>query len=64
MMRAMTCRIAIWLVVMIAAHAHEKVPTTVSGSVAATLSFVEGDLLGAAEAMPESKYGYVPNDGA
>jgi hypothetical protein len=63
MIRAMTYRNAIWLVAMLAAHAQEKAPTTVSGSVAATLRFVEGDLLGAAEAMPESKYDYVPKDG-
>jgi len=64
MIRAMSYRNAVWLLIMVAACAQERVPTTVSGSVAATLTFVEGDLLGAAEAMPESKYDYIPNDGA
>src|SRR4030088_2146912 len=44
--------------------AEEKIPTTVSGSVAATMQFAEGDLLGAAEAMPEDKYTYIPKDGS
>jgi uncharacterized damage-inducible protein DinB len=64
MMQAMPYRNAIWLVLMLTAPAQEKVATTVSGSVAETLRFVEGDLLGAAEAMPESKYDYIPKDGA
>src|SRR5882724_9425940 len=51
------------LVAILAVNAQQKVPTTASGSVAATLQFAEGDLVGAAEAMPESKYAYVPKDG-
>jgi uncharacterized damage-inducible protein DinB len=39
------------------------VPTTVADSVAETLKFVEGNFLGVAEAMPETKYGYVPTSG-
>ena len=36
------------------------VPTTIADSVADTLKFVEGNLLGVAEAMPEDKYAYIP----
>lgn len=39
------------------------VPTTVADSVAETLKFAEGNFLGAAEAMPENKYDYVPTAG-
>jgi hypothetical protein len=60
----MPVRNAIWLAMAVATYAQEKVPTTVSGSVGATLRYVEGDLLGAAEAMPESQYDFIPKDGA
>lgn len=39
------------------------VPTTIANSVAESLKFVEGSLLGVAEAMPEDKYGYIPTAG-
>jgi len=39
------------------------VPATIADSVAETLKFVEGNFLGAAEAMPENKYDYVPTAG-
>ena len=39
------------------------VPATVADSVAETLKFAEGNFLGAAEAMPENKYDYVPTAG-
>jgi hypothetical protein len=59
----MPLRVTICLALTLLAHAQQKAPTTVSGSVAATLRFVEGDLLGAAEAMPESGYDFIPKDG-
>ena len=52
------------LVMTSAICAQQKAPATVSGSVAATLSFAEGDLLGAAEAMPESAYSFIPTAGS
>lgn len=39
------------------------VPTNVADSVAEPLKFIEGTLLGVAEAMPEDKYGFVPTAG-
>lgn len=42
----------------------QKIPATVSGSVGATIEFVEGNLLGVAKAMPEAKYASIPKDGA
>jgi hypothetical protein len=54
---------ATWVFMTGVLVAQEKAPTTTSGSVGATLQFVEGQLLGAAEAMPEAKYGFVPKDG-
>lgn len=39
------------------------VPSSVAESVAQTLRFAEGNFLGVAEAMPESKYDYVPTSG-
>lgn len=39
------------------------VPTTISDSVAEWLKFAEGNFLGLAEAMPEDKYGFIPNSG-
>ena len=59
----MTYRVAVWLVMISAADAQPKAPTTVSGSVGVTLRLVEGNLIGAAEAMPESKFDYIPKDG-
>jgi hypothetical protein len=57
-------RHAFWLALAVTAHAQQKDPNTASTSVAATLSMIEGQLLGVAEAMPESKYGYIPSNGA
>jgi uncharacterized damage-inducible protein DinB len=39
------------------------IPKTIQGSVAHTLDSVEGNFLAVAEAMPESKYGFVPTAG-
>lgn len=39
------------------------VPTSIADSVADTLKFAEGEFLGVAEAMPESKYSFVPTAG-
>jgi uncharacterized damage-inducible protein DinB len=39
------------------------VPRTMADSVGETLKFAEGNFLGVAEAMPESKYDYVPTSG-
>ena len=39
------------------------VPTNIADSVADSLRFIEGSLLGAAEAMPEEKYDFVPTAG-
>jgi uncharacterized damage-inducible protein DinB len=39
------------------------VPASIADSVAETLKFAEGNFLGLAEAMPESKYGFVPTAG-
>ena len=38
-------------------------PSSVAESVAQTLRFAEGNFLGVAEAMPESRYDYVPTSG-
>jgi len=39
------------------------VPKTVADSVAGTLEFAEGNLLGVAEVMPETNYGFIPTAG-
>ena len=39
------------------------VPATIADSVAESLKFIEGSLLGVAEAMPEEKYDFVPTAG-
>jgi uncharacterized damage-inducible protein DinB len=39
------------------------IPTSISESVAATLQYAEGNLLGLAEAMPEDKYSFIPTNG-
>jgi hypothetical protein len=39
------------------------VPTTIADSVAESLKFVEGSLVGVAEAMPEDKYDFIPTAG-
>jgi hypothetical protein len=45
------------------AFAQDQVPKTLAASVGATLDFVEGQFLSVAEAMPESKYGFIPSAG-
>jgi hypothetical protein len=39
------------------------VPTSIADSVADSLKFIEGNLLGIAEAMPEEKYNFIPTAG-
>jgi uncharacterized damage-inducible protein DinB len=39
------------------------VPTTIADSVADSLKFIEGSLVGIANAMPEDKYTYIPTAG-
>jgi hypothetical protein len=41
----------------------ERIPKTVAESVAGPMSFVEGSFVGVAEAMPEDKYGFIPQNG-
>jgi uncharacterized damage-inducible protein DinB len=43
--------------------AQNEIPKTIEGSVARTLDFVEGQFVSVAEAMPESKYGFIPTAG-
>jgi hypothetical protein len=43
--------------------AQNEIPKTIEGSVAHTLDFVEGQFLSIAEAMPESKYSFIPTAG-
>src|SRR6516162_11374554 len=40
-----------------------EIPKSISQSVAGTLQYAEGSLLGLAEAMPEDKYAFVPSNG-
>ena len=40
-----------------------EIPKTIEGSIAPLLATVEGQFLGVAEAMPESKYSFVPTAG-
>jgi len=40
-----------------------EIPATIADSIGATLRLVEGQLLGVAEAMPESKYAFIPTAG-
>ncbi len=42
---------------------NQAIPTTIHGSVAGTLEMGEGQFLSIAEAMPESKYSFIPTDG-
>jgi uncharacterized damage-inducible protein DinB len=41
----------------------EEVPKSIAESVAFSLQFTEGSFLGAAEAMPDEKYAFVPTSG-
>jgi hypothetical protein len=43
--------------------AQSEIPTTIQGSVARTLDFVEGQFVPIAEAMPETKYKFIPTAG-
>lgn len=45
------------------AGGQDAVPTTIAGSVGYTLSWVEGNFLGVAEAMPAEKYSFIPSQG-
>ena len=40
-----------------------EIPRSISQSIASTLQYAEGNLLGLAEAMPEDKYSFVPTNG-
>ena len=40
-----------------------EVPKSIAESVSSTLRFVEGNLVGLAEAMPEDKYSFIPTNG-
>jgi hypothetical protein len=40
-----------------------QIPKSISESIAGTLQYVEGNLLGLAEAMPENKYSFIPTNG-
>jgi hypothetical protein len=40
-----------------------EIPKSISESVAGTMQFAEGNLLGLAEAMPEDKYSFIPTKG-
>jgi uncharacterized damage-inducible protein DinB len=57
-----TCRFVLALLIM-PVFAQNEIPKTIEGSVAHTLDFVEGQFLSIAEAMPESKYGFIPASG-
>jgi uncharacterized damage-inducible protein DinB len=41
----------------------DDIPKSIAESISGTLQFVEGSFLGVAEAMPESKYSFVPTAG-
>ncbi|HEX6771511.1 MAG TPA: hypothetical protein VF126_05765, partial [Acidobacteriaceae bacterium] len=40
-----------------------EIPKSISGSVAGTMQYVQGNLLGIAEAMPEDRYSFIPTKG-
>jgi uncharacterized damage-inducible protein DinB len=46
-----------------AAAQHDDVPKSIADSISGTLQFAEGNFLGVAEAMPNSKYSFVPTAG-
>lgn len=57
-------RATIFLATLICpAFAQNQPPKTIADSVLAPLRMVEGQLLGVAEAMPESKYSFIPASG-
>jgi len=56
-------RLPIVALFMAPVFAQNEIPKTIEGSVASTLDFAEGQFLSIAEAMPESKYGFIPTAG-
>jgi hypothetical protein len=42
---------------------NSPIPNSIAGSEAVRLSFVEGQLLSVAEAMPDAKYSFIPTAG-
>ena len=46
-----------------AAAKADDIPKTIGASVGNTMKFIEGSFLGVAEAMPESKYDFIPTGG-
>lgn len=52
-----------WAIAAPAFAQNGETPKTIEGSVARLLAMVEGQFLGVAEAMPESKYAFVPSGG-
>jgi DinB superfamily len=57
------CRFLLAILIAPAFAQDLPIHRTIKGSVAQTLDFVEGDFLAIAEAMPESKYGFIPTAG-
>ncbi|MBZ5601101.1 MAG: hypothetical protein LAO79_02220 [Acidobacteriia bacterium] len=51
------------LLIAISAATAQQAPKTIAESVSQTLSMAEGQLLGIVEAMPESKYSFIPTAG-
>jgi uncharacterized damage-inducible protein DinB len=57
-------RATIFLAILIwPVFAQDQPPKTIADSVLVPLRLVEGQLLGVAEAMPESKYSFIPTSG-
>lgn len=58
-------RIAVVILAMtgIASGQREEIPKDIAGSVGNALALTQGQFLGAAEAMPEAKYSFVPAGG-
>jgi hypothetical protein len=56
-------RTTIFLAVIWPVFAQNQPPKTIADSVLGPLRTVEGQLLGVAEAMPESKYSFIPTSG-
>src|SRR5690348_4294523 len=57
-------RTTIFLAILISPiFAQNQPPKTIADSVLVPLRMVEGQLLGVAEAMPESKYSFIPASG-
>ena len=56
-------RVTVLLAILICPLFAQNPPATIADSVVGPLKMVEGQLLGVAEAMPESKYSFVPTGG-